>query len=55
MLFISHDFGVIARICDRVGVMHKGKIIEVGEKDSILNRPKEAYTISLLESVKALA
>ncbi len=54
ILFISHDFGIIARMCDSVGVMYKGKIVESGDKDSILNDPKEKYTISLLESVKAL-
>ena len=55
ILFISHDFGIIARMCDEVAVMYKGKIIERGDKDNILRRPKEEYTISLLESVKALA
>ena len=54
ILFISHDFGIIARMCDEVGVMRKGKIIERGDKGQILNNPKEPYTISLLESVKAL-
>ena len=54
-LFISHDFGVISRICDRIGVMYKGKIIETGDKDAILYEPKEPYTVSLIESVKALS
>jgi len=45
ILFISHDFGIIARMCDEVGVMYKGKIIERGDKNSILNNPKEKYTI----------
>jgi len=55
VLFISHDFGVIARMCDRVGVMHKGRVVETDDKDRLLQNPKEAYTISLLESVKALS
>jgi ABC-type dipeptide/oligopeptide/nickel transport system ATPase component len=55
ILFISHDFGVIARMCDRVAVMNRGVIVESGDKAQILNSPKEEYTISLLESVKALA
>ena len=55
ILFISHDFGIIARICDEVGVMYKGKMVERGSKGDILNHPKEQYTISLLESVKVLA
>ena len=55
ILFISHDFGIIARMCDEVGVMHKGRIVERGDKSQILKNPKESYTISLLESVKALS
>lgn len=55
ILFISHDFGIIARMADHVGVMHKGRIIEDGRKDQIINNPKEPYTVTLLESVKALS
>ena len=55
ILFISHDFGVIARMCDHVAVMNRGRIVEKGNVKEILNDPKEDYTISLLESVKALS
>lgn len=55
VLFISHDFGVIARMASRVGVMHKGRIVETGETKIILNSPKDAYTVSLIDSVKALS
>lgn len=55
MLFISHDLSLIARICDEVGVMRGGKIVETGTVNQIINSPKKEYTISLLESVKALA
>lgn len=55
ILFISHDLGIIARMCDKVAVMSRGKIVEQGTRSSVLNNPKEAYTVSLLESVKALA
>jgi peptide/nickel transport system ATP-binding protein len=54
-LFISHDFGVIERMCDSVGVMREGKMVEAGSKSEILTAPKEEYTISLIESVKALS
>jgi len=54
-LFISHDFGVIGRMCDRVAVMRKGRIVESAHKKDIFDHPKDPYTISLLESVKALA
>lgn len=53
-LFISHDFGVVASMADRVGVMNKGKIVETGEVAQILNAPKDRYTASLIGSVKAL-
>jgi len=54
-LFISHDFGVIAEVCSRVGVMYRGKIVEIGDKEVILNSPRDPYTVSLIESVKALS
>ena len=55
VLFISHDFGVIKRMCGRVAVMRAGNIAETGETEQILRSPKDPYTISLLESVKALS
>jgi ABC-type dipeptide/oligopeptide/nickel transport system ATPase component len=55
VLFISHDFGIVSRMCDRIAVMRKGRIIESGITKDVLNSPKEAYTASLLESVKALS
>ena len=54
ILFISHDFGIMAKMCDEIGVMDKGRIVEMGSANNILTNPKEKYTISLLESVKAL-
>jgi ABC-type dipeptide/oligopeptide/nickel transport system ATPase component len=54
-LFISHDFGVVSRMCDTIGVMHNGKIVETGKVGDVLGRPKEDYTVSLIESVKALS
>jgi len=54
ILFISHDFGIIARMCDRVAVMHKGKIVETSDTKTIFDNPKDPYTVALLESVKAL-
>ena len=54
-LFISHDFGIVSRMCDHIAVMRKGRIIESGVTKEVLSNPKEIYTISLLESVKALS
>lgn len=54
ILFISHDFGIIARMCDRVGVMREGRIVETGTAEEIVRRPREAYTRALIDSVMAL-
>ena len=55
ILFISHDFGIVSRMCDSVAVMRKGRIIESGITKEVLSNPKETYTVSLLESVKVLS
>lgn len=55
ILFISHDLGIVSRMCDRIAVMRRGRIIEAGITKEVLNDPKEAYTVSLLESVKVLS
>ncbi len=55
ILFISHDFGVTARMCGNIAVMHEGKIVESGSTKEVLNNPKDPYTLSLLESVRALS
>ncbi len=55
VLFISHDLGVINRMCRRVAVMRRGKIVESGDKDVILKNPSNSYTMSLLASARALS
>jgi len=50
-IFITHDFGIVPRICDRVAVMYAGKIVETGPTHDIMHRPLHPYTIALLESV----
>lgn len=47
-LFISHDLGVIAEVCDEVAVMYKGEIVEHGSVNEIFNHPKESYTKGLI-------
>jgi len=47
-LFISHDLGVIAEVCDEVAVMYKGVIVEHGSVNEIFNSPKESYTKGLI-------
>ena len=51
LLLVTHDFGVIARMADRVAVMFKGKVIEHGPVRDILRHPTHAYTHSLLAAV----
>jgi peptide/nickel transport system ATP-binding protein len=48
MLFISHDLGVIAEICDRVVVMYQGKIVEEGPVKQVLQHPEHPYTRGLV-------
>lgn len=53
MLFVTHDFGVVARVCDRVAVMYAGKIVETGTVSEVLERPQHPYTRGLVRSVLA--
>lgn len=50
-LFICHDIALVQNFCDRVLVMHQGKIIEEGSPDEVIRHPKETYTRRLIESV----
>ncbi len=55
VLFITHDFGVVAEIADRVAVMQAGVIVEQGAADAVLNRPQHPYTRALIAAVPARA
>jgi oligopeptide transport system ATP-binding protein len=50
-LFISHDLSVVKRICDRVLVMQKGKVVEAGTPTGVINAPQNPYTQSLIKAV----
>ena len=53
-IFITHDFGVVADVADRVAVMCWGKVIEEGPKNDILMHPKEPYTQLLVDAMPLL-
>ncbi len=54
MLFISHDMAVIREICDRVGVMYLGEIVEIAPTDSLFGDPQHPYTRALLSSIPSV-
>jgi oligopeptide/dipeptide ABC transporter ATP-binding protein len=51
LLFITHDFGVVARMCDRVAVMYAGRIVECGPVRQVFEHPSHPYTQALIASV----
>lgn len=53
-LFISHNLAVVEHICDRIAVMHQGKIVEYGSVEQIFNSPAQAYTRTLIQSVPVI-
>lgn len=54
VLFITHDFGVVAEIADRIVVMNRGNMVESGKRDAILSEPVQDYTRMLVSSVPSL-
>ena len=48
VLFVSHDLGVVAKICDRLTVLYMGRAMEQGTTEEVLNTPRHAYTKALL-------
>jgi peptide/nickel transport system ATP-binding protein len=54
IMFITHNLGVVAQMCDEVAVMYLGKIVEWASVDDIFYNPKHPYTISLLRSIPRL-
>ena len=51
IIFITHDFGIVAKMCDRVAVMYAGKIAELADVRDLFNHPSHPYTEALMRSV----
>jgi len=51
LLLVSHDFRVVAGLCDRIGVMYAGELVELGPTRTVLHRPEHPYTIGLMNSL----
>jgi peptide/nickel transport system permease protein len=54
VLFITHDFGVVSEICDRIAVMYAGRIVELGRTADVLDAPAHPYTRKLIDCVPIL-
>jgi oligopeptide/dipeptide ABC transporter ATP-binding protein len=51
LIFVTHDLGIVAKMCDRVAVMYAGKIVEQGSVRTLYNHPQHPYTEGLIKSV----
>jgi peptide/nickel transport system ATP-binding protein len=51
ILYITHDLGVVAELCDRVAVMYAGNVVELADVNTLFKEPLHPYTIALLESI----
>lgn len=54
LLFITHNLGVVAHACDRIGVMYASHLVELGDKKAIFAKPQHPYTEGLLNSIPRL-
>jgi peptide/nickel transport system ATP-binding protein len=54
LVFVTHDLGIVAKLCDRVAVMYAGRIVETGPTREIFDRPRHPYTIGLLNCLPTL-
>lgn len=54
LIFVTHNLGIVAKMCDKVAVMYAGKIVEQGNVREIYNNPKHPYTQALIKSIPKL-
>ncbi len=55
ILYITHDLGVVRRVCERVAIIYAGEIIEVGDVNTVFNRPAHGYTLGLLGCIPKIS
>jgi oligopeptide/dipeptide ABC transporter ATP-binding protein len=55
IILITHDLGIVARMCDYVGIMYAGKIVEYASARTIFHNPKHPYTIGLIQSIPKIS
>lgn len=53
-LYISHDLTLLKHICDRIGIMYLGRIVEIGETEEIINNPQHPYTKALVSNIPSV-
>ena len=51
ILFIAHDLSMVEYLCDRVGVMYRGKLVELGPTETVFAHPRHDYTKALLSAI----
>lgn len=51
MLFISHNLAVVRYVSDRIAVMHRGKVVELGDSDAVVRSPQDSYTQTLVAAI----
>ncbi|MBT3426291.1 MAG: ABC transporter ATP-binding protein [Gammaproteobacteria bacterium] len=54
MIYVSHDIGVISAVCEKIAIMYAGELVELGEKQQLINQPAHPYTQGLLDSIPKL-
>lgn len=54
MLLLTHDMSVVAKVADRVGVLYAGRVMEVGDVETIFYRPRHPYTVGLISAAPSL-
>ena len=53
LVMVSHDLGVVSRMCEQIIVMRHGQIVEAGQTESVLANPQSDYTAALLKAARA--